>query len=253
LPRAYFIYGSPGETRQTIRETVDLIKQIKPLSAIFYILDIFPGTALYADFKKRTNVTDDIWLDRLEDIMYFQTDPDLTSEEILSFGEKLRSCFYENLPDFVEEIRLIQDASFKELHADFLSRTAMTFSHGDYAAIDAVKNKDAVAERLYLKSLDYFKNHRAYLGLAMTYQRKREFGKSIKVITEGLGCFPESDQMNICQGINYMNLGYFKEALAHFSKFESSRDAVFYIAECYRAIGDDHNAAIYRKKYERRP
>ncbi len=47
LARAYFMYGSPGETEETIRETIDLLHDIKPLSAIFYILDLFPGTELY--------------------------------------------------------------------------------------------------------------------------------------------------------------------------------------------------------------
>ena len=51
MPRAYFIYGAPGENDQTIDATLGLIDRIKPLSAIFYILDIFPGTALYDDLQ----------------------------------------------------------------------------------------------------------------------------------------------------------------------------------------------------------
>ena len=54
LARAYFIYGCPGETWETLQETVDLMGEIKPLGAIFYILDILPGTALYEDFKRAT-------------------------------------------------------------------------------------------------------------------------------------------------------------------------------------------------------
>jgi len=59
---------------------------IKPLGAVFYILDLFPGTALYEDFKRRCNVTDDTWLERVEDIMYFETDPNLSMDLILEFG-----------------------------------------------------------------------------------------------------------------------------------------------------------------------
>ena len=191
-----------------------------------------------------------IWLDRLEDIMYFQTDPELTAEDVLSFGKTLRSAFYENLPEFVEDIPLVPEDAFRELHADFLSRIAMTFSHGDYAAVDAIQNKDVIAERLYRRSLDFSGNHRAYLGLGMIYQARREFGKSVKIITEGLERFTDSDQLNICQGINYMNLGDFKDALGHLLKFASSREALFYIAECYRALGDHVNEAVYREKYE---
>jgi len=89
LARAYFIYGCPGESWETIQETIDLIHEIKPLSIIFYILDIFPGTALYADFLEQSGLTDDMWLKQIEDIMYFETDPDLSQESVLAFGEKI--------------------------------------------------------------------------------------------------------------------------------------------------------------------
>ena len=114
LARAYFIYGCPGENQETIRETLDLIKEIRPLSIIFYILDIFPGTPLYDDFIKRTGATDDIWLERIEDVLYFETDPDLSKELVLEFGEKLRSSYYKMLPAFAEDIKLIDR---KELYA----------------------------------------------------------------------------------------------------------------------------------------
>jgi radical SAM superfamily enzyme YgiQ (UPF0313 family) len=54
MARAYFIYGCPGENWQTIQETIDLIDRIKPLSTVFYILDIFPIT----NHKFQTNNND---------------------------------------------------------------------------------------------------------------------------------------------------------------------------------------------------
>jgi len=130
LARAYFIYGCPGKAGRPFQETIDLIHEIKPLSIIFYILDIFPGTALYADFLEQSGLTDDMWLKQIEDIMYFETDPDLSQESVLAFGEKLRAAFHEGLPAFVDSIDLIDRKVFYELHADFLSRLGMTFSHG---------------------------------------------------------------------------------------------------------------------------
>jgi anaerobic magnesium-protoporphyrin IX monomethyl ester cyclase len=75
--KGLFIYGAPGESDETIEESLEMIRKIRPLSAIFYILDLFPGTALYETFKKRSGVNDDIWLERVEDILYFQTDESL--------------------------------------------------------------------------------------------------------------------------------------------------------------------------------
>ena len=60
LSRAYFIYGCPGESRETIQESVDLMRRIKPLGTVFYILDLFPGTALYDLYRRLFGVTDDI-------------------------------------------------------------------------------------------------------------------------------------------------------------------------------------------------
>ena len=138
MARAYFIYGCPEESWQTIQETIDLIDRIKPLSTVFYILDIFPGTQLYEDFKQRLGQTEDIWLKRIEDIMYFETDPDLARDLILAFGQKLRTHFYGNLARFVEALDLIDNEALYPQHSNFYSRLAMTFDHGDYAAIEQI-------------------------------------------------------------------------------------------------------------------
>ena len=141
MARAYFIYGAPQESRQTIQETIDLVNTIKPLGAIFYILDIFPGTALYEDFKQRFNATDDIWLNRIEDIIYFETDDKLSKKMILDFGEKLRTSYHKMLSEFVDSISLVDQKELYPMHSDFLSRLAMTFDHGDYAGIEMIKEK----------------------------------------------------------------------------------------------------------------
>ncbi len=236
LARAYFIYGCPGESWETIQETIDLIHEIKPLSIIFYILDIFPGTALYADFLEQSGLTDDMWLKQIEDIMYFETDPDLSQESVLAFGEKLRAAFHEGLPAFVDSIDLIDRKVFYELHADFLSRLGMTFSHGDYARIEAIREKQKIAGGLYKRSLDYYPNDRAYLGLGIVRQQERDFRGSVSVLSEGIRVFPDNEQLNICLGLSYMNLGKYEKALESFLKFRNSEHAAPHIAECYRVL-----------------
>ncbi|NWF52492.1 MAG: radical SAM protein [Nitrospirae bacterium] len=250
LPRAYFIYGSPGESHKTIQETIDLIHEIKPLSTIFYILDIFPGTALYEDFKRRTKLNNDVWLKRIEDIMYFETDPELTSDMILKFGEKLRNDFYRNLPEFIDAIELIDREDLHESHADFLSRLAMTFSHGDYSMIDSIPEKDKIALRLYEKSLLYYPTHRAFLGLAIIKQKQGRYEESLQVLSDGIKHFPESEQILICMGIAYMNMGRFEDALSCFQKFPESEEALKYAASCYHAIGDSEKEISILKKLE---
>ncbi len=237
MARAYFIYGCPGESWDTIQDTMDLIAEIKPQSVIFYILDIFPGTALYSDFKKRTKATDNIWLKSIEDILYFETDPDLSKELILDFGKKLRTYFHENLSSFACNIELIDDKEFYKTHSDFCSRLAMTFDHGYYSQIEAVRDKEGTAEELYKKSLGYYPDHRAYLGLGIINQKSGAYEESIRIVSEGLEFFPDSEMLNICIGISHMNLGKYSTALEYFLKFKDSDQMRYYISECYKALG----------------
>jgi radical SAM superfamily enzyme YgiQ (UPF0313 family) len=250
MARAYFIYGAPGESQQTIQETIDLINAIKPLGAIFYILDIFPGTALYEDFKQRLNATDDIWLNRIEDIMYFETDPGLTRDMVLAFGRQLRSSFFENLPGFVEAIQLIDNEDLYPQHSSFFSRLAMTFDHGDYAAIDGIAHKDRLVEKLYRQSLTYYPNAEAYLGLGILHQKRGAQTDAVDILLRGLSHFPDDARLNICLGVSLMNLGRYDQALTRFLEFPAEKDAVRFAACCHEALGDLQKAAAFMQKYE---
>jgi len=249
LPRAYFIYGSPGETWETIQETIDLILEIKPLSVIFYILDLFPGTKLYANFKKRFRVKEEIWLNKIEGIMYFETDPNLSDQLILDFGRKLRSEFYKNIDTFVDSIDLKDEKELYKMHSDFCSRLGMTFSHGDYSNIEAIQEKDKIAEKLFEKSLFYYPNLRAYLGLGILNQKKRSYEESIEILSQGFESFPDSEELNICLGISYMNLNDYNSALSYLLKFPDSKDANPHIARCYKELGDDEKESLFLEKY----
>jgi radical SAM superfamily enzyme YgiQ (UPF0313 family) len=245
MVRAYFIYGCPGESWQTIQETIDLMNAIKPLSAIFYILDIFPGTRLYEDFKRRLKVSDEIWLKRIEDIMYFETDPNLTRELILAFGQKLRSSFYDNLPGYVEDLELIDREELYPLHAGFYSRLAMTFDYGDYSRIEAITQKNGIAEKLYRRSLACHPNAEAYLGLGIMNQKRGADQEAVGILSQGLDHFPEDARLNICMGVSLMNLGDYESALSRFLEFQQSKEAVNFAARCFKVLGDEEKAAEF--------
>lgn len=232
LSRAYFIYGCPGESWDTIQETIDLIHRIKPLGAVFYVLDLFPGTALYEEFKIRTGVTDDVWLDKIEGILYAETDENLSDALVLSYGEKLRSDYYKNIHGFADSIQLVDREDLYPFHADFCSRLGMTFSHGDYSRNGLIRDKDRLAEKLFRKALAYHADHRAFLGLGILKQKAGEYGESIALLTKGLGFFPESESLNMCMGFSLMNVGDYPKALAHFSKCPDTEEANRFIARC---------------------
>jgi tetratricopeptide (TPR) repeat protein len=193
-------------------------------------------------------VTDDVWLNKIEGIMYFETDPHLSDELIPAFGQKLRSDYYENIHKFVEAIHLVDKEDLYEAHADFCSRLAMTFSHGDYSKIEGIRDKDRIAEKLYQKSLGYYPNHRAYLGLGIIKQKSGEYKESIGILSEGMEVFRDSKELNTCLGMSYMNLGEYETALNHFLKFSNSKDALYQAAACYKELGDSEKEAAYLKK-----
>jgi len=232
LSRAYFIYGCPGETDDTVDETIALIRRIKPLGTIFYILDIFPGTELYRDYRERCGVTDDVWLERIEDILYFETDPALSREQVLAFGRKLRNAFYDSLPGFVDALQLADIDELYPFHADFLSRLAMTFDHGDYSTVDAINGKGAIARKLYEKALAYHPDARAYLGLGMQLQKAGRLQASVKLLAEATEHFPDDEKLNVCLGVSYMNLERYDDALGCFEPFRSSGQARHFLQIC---------------------
>ena len=234
MARAYFIYGSPGENEKTIQASIDLIEAIKPLSVIFYILTLFPGTALYRDYLKASGQTDDIWLQRREDIPYFETDPGLSPAVVKRFGQRLRSAFFERLPDFALAHTLADDPDLAAGHADFYSRLAMTFTHGDYAANPHIKDKESLAERLYRQSLLWHPDHRAFLGLGMLYQRQGDSRASLDILTRGLEFFPDSEPLHLCLGTTCLNLGQLSRARECFTRFPESPQARHFLKECDR-------------------
>ena len=236
LPRAYFIYGCPGDTPDTVQETLDLIREIKPLGAIFYILDIFPGTRLYSDYLRQTGQTDDIWLDPIEDILYFETDPNLDQEMVMGFGQALRNGFYRMLPAFALDLDLVEDEGFYPLHADFLSRLAMTFHQGDYARIDAIPHKEQTAEKLYRRALRYHPDTRAFLGLGMLCQQSGDFSAADDVLSEGIRHAPKDVDLQTCLAVNDMNQGEYEKALERLQQLEATPAVRQWIKRCRRAI-----------------
>lgn len=248
MARAYFIYGCPQESDDTIEQTIALMHALKPLSTIFYILDVFPGTALYDDMLGRRGVSDDIWLDRIEDILYFETDPDLSRTKILEWGQRLRTCFHDHLSGYVEALKLVDDKQFYPWHADFYSRLALTFEQGDYAHIDAIADKTGLAAKLYHKALEYHPDARAYLGLGIQSQKSGDYGGSTMVLERGLSHFPEDPQLNVCLGISYLNLEKYEQALAHLRPYDHQAHVLPLLIDCSQALGDEKQVTTYRDR-----
>ncbi|MBN2139517.1 MAG: radical SAM protein [Desulfovibrionaceae bacterium] len=248
LARAYFIYGSPGETEATIGRSVELILAIRPLVVLFHVLTAFPGTALYEDLKARLGFTDDIWLERVEDLMYFEVDPGIDQEFMTRSRQRLREAYARNLPAFARALCFAGDESMRPLYADFLSRLAMTLDRGELAGLDTGEDNAALAAEIYRRSLDIHPDPRAWMGLAMAMHRRREFKAAALFLDQALEAFPDHAGLILCRAVGLMNLGRFKAALKGLSALESDPEAWPLMAACHGALGHTRLEAEFRSR-----
>ncbi|OGW37854.1 MAG: hypothetical protein A2Y97_04155 [Nitrospirae bacterium RBG_13_39_12] len=92
-----FMAGLPGETKETLEETLKLAKRLKPDTVQFYPVMVYPGTEAYDWYKERKLIaTDDFskWLTpRGLHNTVIRTEK-LSSEELVKFCDDARRTFY---------------------------------------------------------------------------------------------------------------------------------------------------------------
>jgi tetratricopeptide (TPR) repeat protein len=147
----------------------------------------------------------------------------------------LRDGFHRLLPTFAEDIELLDDPEFYPLHADFLSRLAMTFHQGDYARIAAIPGKRQTAEKLYRRSLAYASDARAFLGLGMLYQQRGDYGAAADILQHGLDEHPSAPDLQTCAALNDMNRGAYSMALDRLQQLDETPQIRQWIAQCRAA------------------
>jgi len=178
----------------------------------------------------------------------YDADQAAQRDQILAFGKKLRRHFHENLPRYADAVTLADRRAFYPLHADFLSRLAMTFDQGDYAHIADIPGKARTAERLYRRALAYHPEPRAYLGLGIMAQKRRDYAGSVGILTDGIGHFPSESSLNICLAVSFMNQAQFERGLELLLPFQHVAESRPLIAGCYRALGQTEKAAVFETR-----
>jgi anaerobic magnesium-protoporphyrin IX monomethyl ester cyclase len=92
-----FMAGNPGETRESLRRTLEFSKQLNPDTAQFFPLMVYPGTDAYAwaDAKAYLEASDySQWLTAEGLHSSVVRSESLTSDEIVQFCDKARRSFY---------------------------------------------------------------------------------------------------------------------------------------------------------------
>lgn len=95
---AHLMIGNPGETKETIEETIRFVKEIDPTTASFGMSTPYPGTELFElAAQKRPEIRREFGLDTktLHEFSYY-TDSycELTAEELAYYEKKIHREFY---------------------------------------------------------------------------------------------------------------------------------------------------------------
>jgi radical SAM superfamily enzyme YgiQ (UPF0313 family) len=97
LVHGCFMYGNDGETRQTMRQTLELAKILNCDTAQFYPIMVYPGTRAYDDYKKRGFITAKSYSDWLtpEGLHNCVVSlPGISSKELVNFCDLSRREYY---------------------------------------------------------------------------------------------------------------------------------------------------------------
>jgi len=92
-----FMAGLPGDTPETLKETLELAKKLKPDTVQFYPVMVYPGTEAYDWYKQKQLIkTDDFskWItpEGLHNTVI--STEELTSEQLVRFCDDARREFY---------------------------------------------------------------------------------------------------------------------------------------------------------------
>jgi len=92
-----FMYGNDGETRETMRQTLELAKELNCDTAQFYPIMVYPGTRAYNDYKEKGYITARSykeWLTSEGQHNCVVDLPNIPKKELVEFCDLSRREFY---------------------------------------------------------------------------------------------------------------------------------------------------------------
>jgi anaerobic magnesium-protoporphyrin IX monomethyl ester cyclase len=97
LVNAAFLVGCPGETRESMKKTLELAKKLNPDVAQFFPIMVYPGTKLYNDYKDKgylraKNYRDWLNEDGLHNCVVNM--PGMEAKEMVEFCDYCRKKYY---------------------------------------------------------------------------------------------------------------------------------------------------------------
>ena len=104
--RAAFMLGNPGETKETLKQSLDYVLKMNPEYAVFNITTPYPGTEMYRWAKEEGNLLSEDW-DHYDLANFVLRSPNLTPEEVKKQYKWMYRRFYLRPTFFLTKIKSI--------------------------------------------------------------------------------------------------------------------------------------------------
>lgn len=97
LVHGCFLFGCPGETKQTMRKTLDLALELRPYTAQFFPIMVYPGTEAYSYFREKGYLTTEDYSQWLTEEGFHNSvvsTENISARELVLFCDYARRKFY---------------------------------------------------------------------------------------------------------------------------------------------------------------
>ena len=237
----FIIVGSPGETDDTIRETMKLIEETKPTAIFTYIMQLTPGTEICEIAKQNNFISDIEWANKRDETIFYSKERDIEElsryvqliNELFSFLKGKSTYSEGELKEIVKDVKGIQDIinlahikmGYKEFdNAKKILDEAIKFNSG---SSEALMNKAVLlAMENNEKCIDFFnkaitadpENLLAYKNLGLFLFRQKRYNEAIDVFKTSVEIEPANIEFYNNLGSVYGTLEKYDEAINVFEK-----------------------------------
>ncbi|MCK4670376.1 MAG: radical SAM protein [Nanoarchaeota archaeon] len=230
----FLMVGNPGETEETIKETIDMLKQTRPNMIITSHLQLYPGTKFYNDAVAKGQISDYIWFE----------DKESTPEATYFFHEmsKKDQMKYKKLIEEEFE-KLDSDFSLKELNEILKMYPDDAYTYNRIGEIYYKQKRFEKAEEMYAKAIKINPGYaRFHLALGLLHSKQRQFNLAISEFATVIDLDPFYRQAYINLGTIFGMAKKYEKAVKMFryavSLDRTQPQAYYNLGVIYGRIGD---------------
>ncbi|MBW2974832.1 radical SAM protein [Candidatus Woesearchaeota archaeon] len=237
----FIIAGSPGETDDTIRETMRLIEETRPTSIFAFVMQLMPGTEIYEKAKERNLVRDEDWIRKEDETIFYTCEKSLKElTRYVRLINELQKVFKgrfqyseDEIKDIAEKGKGVQDLinlahikmrNRKPDDAEKIIDEAMQLNPGsseafmDKAILLAMR-KDENCTDFFDKSIEKDpENLLAYRNLGLFLFREKRYNEAAGIFMKAIEIEPADTGLYNCLGSVYGIQNYYDKAREMFEK-----------------------------------